>query len=183
MPDPREPIIFLPNKIKERIAQCVQCDIISVMDEAEIRGHFAWLYDDDDYDDVEKAWHEVGDPNGRIIPPAPPRKKTTGSVGLLYILHLSVANGEYKVGITTGDLSQRLIAYRTHLPPSIAIVVDCCVHTTNARGLEKEVFDRLESSSIRGEWFMLSRNQLQELKAWLKTHKGTREFLNNPIFD
>src|SRR5579859_3527950 len=116
---------------------------------------WAWLYNDkksdnDKDDELDQAWGQYVKQNGvnvndlnKIIASADrPRR---GRSGYLYDLHLSVANGEYKIGIAR-NVANRVQNYRTHVPPSISIIVDFEGYSSNVSRLEQDVFELLYDS-------------------------------------
>jgi hypothetical protein len=78
----------------------------------------------------------------------------------LYIINISNTD-KYKIGYTK-NLSSRLKAFRTALP--FPIQLRFYIVTPHYRELEKETHQILFSNRVRGEWFTLNEEDINELK-------------------
>lgn len=88
------------------------------------------------------------------------------SAGYIYILHFQEYPDQYKVGLAR-DIKARMKAYRTENPPALHLVVDAVYRTPDCAALERLCKIRLEARRIRGEWFSMTSDEVDDLKGWL----------------
>jgi len=79
--------------------------------------------------------------------------------GQVYILKVEGQNA-YKIGITSGKISERISALQTGNPYKIRHIFSAQVE--NSANLEKFLHGHFQAKKMQGEWYQLDANQLAE---------------------
>ena len=83
---------------------------------------------------------------------------------ILYIVSHKGFEGFYKIGVTS-DLSQRVAVFETASPLGVEILYNR--KTDSVRSVESIVHKKYEDKRRNGEWFELSKEELDEVKQYL----------------
>jgi hypothetical protein len=87
----------------------------------------------------------------------PSQGKATG----VYIFSIWEMPGYYKIGVSK-DVQRRLADYNTAMP--FTVVLEYWVEYSNYRFVEKLLHKRFRNRRIKGEWFMLSDDEVTQTK-------------------
>lgn len=79
-----------------------------------------------------------------------------------YIYVVGYENGPYKVGMTTGNIKNRLTALQTASPKEINLYYTS-LYTDSIFELEDKILCELKSFNIKGEWFDINLPNLLEI--------------------
>jgi hypothetical protein len=89
-----------------------------------------------------------------------PRIKSTKDGGV-YVLR-AVGTGLFKIGMSNGDVMQRVASIQTNTPNEIH--VEHTKSDPNPLQLEKSLHNMFSDKRVRGEWFRLSKTDLMKIK-------------------
>jgi hypothetical protein len=103
------------------------------------------------------------------------KRKTQRRIGLVYFMQTGGEGGPIKIGVTTTNPWARFETIMCGLPYDLALVA--VVVTRDAYKLEKELHQRFDGLSIRGEWFKPALELLEWISAnampWVLTRTET----------
>lgn len=83
------------------------------------------------------------------------------TAGFVYILHC-IGFPYYKIGMTTSSVKKRRDDHQQSIP--FMLMIEYAVKVEDAYGLEYTIHRQHADKQIRGEWFMLSDEELEALK-------------------
>lgn len=82
--------------------------------------------------------------------------------GFIYVASIESDKSLFKIGMA-GNVKQRIDALRTASPYLLSLA--CAFFVPNMRFAERALHDRYADKRIRGEWFRLSREDLNDIAA------------------
>jgi hypothetical protein len=93
---------------------------------------------------------------------------------VVYLVSAGFQNGKYpiKIGVTR-SLERRLSNLQTGNPHKISLLAQLLVPSDIAYQVESEVHRRLDRYLIRGEWYLLEREQVDQLTKWFHSHQNS----------
>jgi Meiotically Up-regulated Gene 113 (MUG113) protein len=79
--------------------------------------------------------------------------------GYVYIVN---CNGIYKIGYTMDSVASRVSNIQMSNPNKVRLV--CSIPSQTASTLERELHQRFRDRRVRGEWYQLTRRQVEALQ-------------------
>jgi len=102
-------------------------------------------------------------------------------IGVMYNPHTYIVQCEqyFKIGYTTGDIEKRIKGMDTGNPFPITPIfqIDWNGNKTAAKCCENHLHNKFAAKKMKGEWFLLTKNDLQDIQ---RQYKGRAKTLNEP---
>lgn len=83
--------------------------------------------------------------------------------GTVYVIE-SEGHPYCKIGVTGGDPQKRLVSFQIGSPFKLSIIVE--IYSPDCQHLEELLHERFENKRVRGEWFNLTDEDIDELKKY-----------------
>ena len=92
-------------------------------------------------------------------------KKERDTAGFIYVIEDRVGLGLFKIGMTTQLPDDRVNQFSPKLPFETAIIIT--IKTDDAYSLEAKLHDQFADKRRHGEWFILSRADVKEIREYI----------------